>query len=106
MLSIKIIFLIGVASGFLAIAMWAVIIFAPFNDLLKLFILVIGCIVCVGLPQAYIHGKVGIPLLGKVIIPDHLNTSIKQYKKFGVFVWGAFSPVIVSVLGYILWLKI
>jgi len=65
-----------------------------------------GGVLCVVLPQAYIYGKVGLPLLGKVIIPDHLNTPIKQYRKFGIFSWGVFSSVFVSVLGYILWLKI
>jgi hypothetical protein len=105
MLSVRTIFLIGVGSGVLAILMWLVIIFSSLGDSLKLSIFIIGVFVCVGLPQAYIEGRVRLPSLERVIVPDNFNTRIKQFRRFSILFSGFFSPVIVSVFIYILWVK-
>jgi hypothetical protein len=96
LLSNKTIFLIGVAAGLFALAIGAVIIIAPLNNLTKLGVLT----------QAYIFGKVSLPVFGKIEFPAHLNTYAEQKKIGAIYIWGAFLPVLLIVIGHIVWLKI
>ncbi len=106
MLLSRTIFAIGVISGFICLVMWVVLIFSTLSSALKSAIFLFGVIACVGAPQAYIYGWIKIPMLERIHIPTAMDTQLMRFRKFGIFFCGIFTPVILSVLVYVLWARI